>query len=445
MARTTLSADWLLPVEGEPIRDGAVVLEGDRIAAVGPAAELGRGERFEGAAILPGFVDAHSHLEYAVYAGFGDGLAFGPWLRLHIERKRRIGWEETVAIARYGAAECLRSGITTVADASFSGAAAPAAAELGLRAIVHLEVFGADAGQLRERFEPNRDRIAGHLSDRVRLGVSPHAPYTVGPELFAACLELGLPVTTHLAESAAEQEWLSTGGGPWRALAESGLLPPSPGRSAVRHLAAEGLLDRRVVAAHCVKVDAEEIELLAAHDVAVAHCPRSNALLGCGIAPLRELRAAGVRVGLGTDSPASTPSFDAFDELRAAVLAARARDEDAATLSSAGAVGLATLGSARALGLEAEIGSLLPGKRADLTVVSLEGSHHLPWDEPETDVVYGGAPGRVLLTVVDGIERYRKGEEDGWHELSSAASSARSRLLGVELPALRSGGARPRP
>src|SRR5690242_11436826 len=113
------SADWVLPVEGRPIADGAVGVEDGRIAAVGPSSDLGGGRRFADAAIVPGFVNAHSHLEYAVYAGFGDGLAdFSEWIALHIERKRRIGWDEFVAIAELGAADCLSSGITTVGDCS---------------------------------------------------------------------------------------------------------------------------------------------------------------------------------------------------------------------------------------------------------------------------------------------------------------------------------------
>ncbi|MEX2212411.1 MAG: amidohydrolase family protein [Gaiellaceae bacterium] len=403
------SADWVLPVEGEPIRDGAVAVEGGRIAAVGARDELGEGERFDGAAILPGFVNAHSHLEYAVYAGFGDGLAFPEWLALHIDRKARIGWDETLAIARFGAAECLRSGITTVGDASYSGAAAPACDELGLKAVVYLEVFGSDLRCELGTFDERRELIADSLSDRVRLGISPHAPYTCTVELYAACAALGLPLITHFRESEREPE-----GAPLTAIAES---------------------IRGGVAAHCVHVDADEIALLAEHDVAVAHCPRSNALLGCGIAPLRELREAGIRVGLGTDSPASTPSFDMFEELRAAVMAARARELRPDALGARDALELATLGAARALGIDAETGSLADGKHADLTVVSLAGSPFLPWEDPAGAVVLGGSPERILLTVVDGTERYRRGITE-WHELTAAAQSARSRLLASE-PAAR--------
>jgi cytosine/adenosine deaminase-related metal-dependent hydrolase len=425
-----LSADWVIPVEGSPIRNGAVRIEAGRIAAVGPSEEVGEGERFEDAVILPGLVNAHSHLEYAVYGGFGDGLAFAPWIALHVERKSRIGVAEMEASARLGAAECLRSGITTVGDCSFSGAAAAACAELGLRAIVYLEVFGADASALDGRFAEHRERIAGHLSDRVRLGVSPHAPYTCSPELYAACLELGLPVATHLNESADELRWLRDGSGPWESFGD--LLVPPLGESGIRALAREGLLSSQLVAAHCVKVDAEEIALLAEHDVAVVHCPRSNAVLGCGIAPLAALRQAGLRVGLGTDSPASAPSFDMFDELRSAMLSARAREERPDALTAADALELATLGGARALGLDDEIGSIVPGKVADLAVLSLVDSPFLPWEDPVTACVLGGAPEGIVATLVSGETRYERGK--AWPELTDAARNARGRLLSPAAP-----------
>jgi cytosine/adenosine deaminase-related metal-dependent hydrolase len=189
---TVLSADWVLPVDGPPIRDGAVAVEDGRIAAVGTAAELGTGTRYECAAIVPGFVNAHTHLEYAVYAGFGDGLDdFAAWIGLHTRRKRQIGWDEYVDIARLGAAECLASGVTTVGDCSFSGAAALAADELGLRALVYLETFGVEGADALERFAELRARAADAVSDRVRLGISPHAAYSVGPRAYRACLELG--------------------------------------------------------------------------------------------------------------------------------------------------------------------------------------------------------------------------------------------------------------
>jgi 5-methylthioadenosine/S-adenosylhomocysteine deaminase len=425
---TVLSADWVLPVCGPAIAEGAVVIEDGRFVAVGPAAEIGEGRRFADAAIVPGFVNAHSHLEYAVYAGFGDGLGFGDWIGMHVERKGRIAFEDMEAIARLGAAECLRSGITAVGDCSFSGAAATACAELGLRGTIYLEVFGDSADVLRTRFEPMRERIDGALSQGlVQLGISPHAPYTCSLELYGACDELGLPVATHLAESEAENEFLRAGSGAWEAFAD--MLVEPLGTTGIRALAGAGLLGERVLAAHCVRADEEEIRLLAEHDVSVAHCPRSNALLGCGIAPVAELLAAGVRVGIGTDSPASTPSFDMFEEMRMAVALARLASRTSEAASPARVLELATLGSASALGLDSEIGSLEPGKQADLAVVSLEGSPYLPWEDPAAAVVMGGAPSRVLQTVVGGEVRY-EAETYRWHELRQKGIEVRAKLLG---------------
>jgi 5-methylthioadenosine/S-adenosylhomocysteine deaminase len=183
-----------------------------------------------------------------------------------------------------------------------------------------------------------------------------------------------------------------------------------------------------VIAAHCVKADEEEIALLAEHDAAVAHCPRSNGILGCGVAPLTALRQAGIRVCIATDSPASTPSFDMFDEMRAALVGARAREARPDALTAAEALELATLGGARALGIEESAGSLVPGKQADLTVLSLADTSFIPWEDPVTGAVLGGSPERVIATLVSGQPRYEKGGKT-WLELIDAARSARGRLL----------------
>ena len=422
-----ISADWVLPVEGAPIEDGAVSIEGGHIVAVGRADELRAGTHYADAVIVPGFVNAHSHLEYAVYGGFGDGLGdFAEWITLHIQRKARIGWEEYVEIARFGAAQSLASGVTTVGDCSYSGATAVACADLGLRATVYLEVFGADASAGIEHFAEIKERVAGFFSDRVRPGVSPHAPYSVSLDLYRACAGLDLPMATHISESPAELQYLMHGEGPWGAYSD--LLVPHPGTTGTRMLADHGLLGENVIAAHCVMVEPDEIELLAQTGTGIAHCPRSNGALGCGVAPLADLRAAGTRVGVGTDSPASAPSFDFFEELRSVLLSARARAQRPSVLSAGETLELGTLGGARALGLDDEIGSLVPGKRADLAVVSLSESPYVPVEDPAGAVVFGGSPERVLATYVDGELRYEKGGTE-WHELTAAALNARRAML----------------
>ena len=424
-----LSADWVVPVDGDPIRDGAVAIEDGLIAAVGAADDLGAGEHYEDAVILPGFVNAHTHLEYAVYAGFGDGLSFAPWIGLHVQRKaadrpRGHGGDRTPRRLRVPALGHHDGRGLQLCGGGGDGLRR----RRPVRGDLPRGVRARDGGPfgIEERFVPIRDRIAGALSDSVRLGISPHAPYTCTLDLYRACAELGLPIATHLAESEAETEYLRSGSGSWADLGE--LLVPPLGTTGIRALAENGLLGSHVLAAHCVHADEEEIELLASHDVAVAHCPRSNAYLGCGVAPLAALREAGVRVCIATDSPNSTPSFDMFDEIRAAVVAARARERRPDALTAADALELATLGGARALGLDSDRGSLTPGKRADLTVLSLAGSPFLPWEDPVTATVLGGAPERVVATLVSGQPRYRKGGKT-WLELIDAAHSARERLL----------------
>ena len=391
-----IAADWVVPVDGPPIRDGAVRVEGRTIAEVGAAGSAD--ERFEGGVIMPGLVNAHTHLEYAAMGGFGDGMAFGPWIEDHIRRKAATGDDDSLEQARAGAAACLRGGVTTIADCSYSGAVADAAAEAGLRAIVYLEGF-SDWPDLRARTESRLDAVT--TTELVRVGISPHAPFTVTLDDYRMLVGLararGLPVATHLLESARETLHLD---------AFAGILGPD------------------TVAIHLVFADPSDIELLASHDVPAVHCPRSNALLGCGIAPLPELLSAGIRVGLGTDSPSSAIDFDMWAEMRAAVMHARARLGRADALSARTALDLATTGGAAALGLAAVTGTLTPGKAADLCVLDLTGSSFLPWDDPVTAAVYGGSCDRVALTMVDGEIRYRRGSS-----ASQTAAAARAKMI----------------
>ena len=200
------------------------------------------------------------------------------------------------AIATDGAFECLRSGITTVGDCSFAGAAADAAALTGLRAIVYLEVFGRDASAL-DRFHELRERVGASGAPTAFGSASRRTRRTPArSELYEACAALGLPKATHLAESVAEREFLVDGiGGLVGVRAHARAAPGSHGDPPARR--APGCSARALMAAHCVHVDDEEIALLAEHGVGVAHCPRSNGILGCGVAPLAELRDAGIAVG----------------------------------------------------------------------------------------------------------------------------------------------------
>ena len=378
-------AAWVLPVAREPIRDGAVVVRGGEIVAVGPAGALrsshpGLTERDLGERIVaPGFVNAHCHLEWSLLDGLLPPDEFAEWLGRLLPMRRLMSPADHEAAAVHGALRALASGTTTVIDSGPTGAGAGALAASGLRGLVHLEAFGREEG---EEARAAAGALGGRLAEldaavgpRGRVGISPHAPYTVGPGFWRALRERfdgeGRPWATHLAESAAEERVIAHGDGPLgdlfaRADLEPGRWPGGDGDGPVPRLARAGALEPGLVAAHCVRLGPGDAATLAREGVGVAHCPRSNAYLRCGRAPLEELREAGVAVGLGTDSPASGGDYDLRAEARACWRAhAPVMDLDDDAL-----LRLITLDAARAAGLDASVGSLAPGRRADLVVLA---------------------------------------------------------------------------
>ena len=437
---TLFAADWVVPVSSRPLARGGVLVEGERITGVGAAAELAAAnpgaERVDlpGCVLAPGFVNLHSHIEYAAYSGLGDGLAFGPWIEAHKRRTWRAGRDGLSAMARLGAAECLRSGVTTLVDAAYAGASVAACSEAGLRAVVAIEAFGgddADAEAVADELDRRLEELAPLAGPRVELAVSPHAPFTVGLPLFGELVTRArardMRVVTHLGESRHELDAMVRGTG---ALSQS---VAAFGRHPILELAGRGLLGPETIVAHAVHVDDADIAALADSGAAVAHCPRSNAILGCGIAPVARLRAAGIRVGLGTDSPSSALSLDLFDELRAALLLARASAGDPEALSTAAALQLATLDGARALGL-GDRGALAPGLLADLIAVRLDHTPFWPTGDPASALVLGGSPALVTLVAVGGDVLYGV-DSTAFERALPAAADARSRLLDASTPA----------
>lgn len=438
------AADHVVPVGADPIQGGAVAVEGDTIVAVGGRAEVlrahpdARVEELGNAIILPALVNVHTHLEYASYGGFGDGLTFGPWIADHVARRPRLQAGDVEAIAALGALQNLRSGVGTIADASFAGAAVRAASEAGLRGVVGIEAFGGKGIDPAPIVEATWERIQAHRAEAsplVRVGISPHAPYTVTPALYRALDELaraeGLAIITHVAESTGELEAVASGTGPVAvALLELAEVEAS-GLHPVELMAELGLLRPDVVLVHMVQITPEHARMVAAGGAGIAHCPRSNALLGCGAAPLADMLAAGAHVGIGTDSPASAIDFDLWAELRAAIHTARAREALPDALTARQALELATLGGAAVLGLGGEIGALEVGRRADLTAIDLTGSPYAEVEDPVVSAVFAGSPERTLLTVVNGVVRYRcSTDERRLADALAAARPARARMIG---------------
>lgn len=417
---TVYRARWVVPVASPPVAHGALAVARGRIAYVGPAdaAPEGRPVDLGEAVMVPGLVNAHTHLELTAMRGFLEELAFRPWI-LHLTRARQAVLSAALlrASARCGIAEGLLAGVTTYADTSESGEVLAAMVEMGVRGVMYQEVFGPDPAQCEGAMAALRARLAvlgTAATSRVRLGISPHAPYSVSDQLFAACARLaadeGWPVAVHLAESADEVRLVRDGTGPFGdALRARGIAVAPRADSPVFLLDRLGLLAVRPLLIHCVQAGDADIARIARHGCAVAHCPASNAKLGHGVAPLRALLDAGVRVGLGTDSVAANNRLDLLDEGRVAILMQRAVARAHDVLPAARALSLATLEGARALGLDAQVGSLEVGKAADVAVFSLGSPRTTPAFAPEDALVWAAAGRSATLVLVDGETRVRDG------------------------------------
>jgi 5-methylthioadenosine/S-adenosylhomocysteine deaminase len=418
-----LKARWVLPITGEAIEHGAVLVDGDRIVAVGPASEISLGEEsapwrdFGEAVLLPGLVNAHSHLELTVMRGMLEDDDFRTWItRLTTIKLERMTREDLLDSARLGALEAVRAGVTCLADTCDSGVSVEALTDAGLRGIVYQEVFGPDPAQadasIRSLVE-KLDRLEAGIDGLVRVGVSPHAPFTVSAELFRRVTELSLerllPMAIHAAESAAERNFLFDGSGPFgERFRDRGIAWDPPGESTIAWLDSLGVLAARPLLIHAVHATPRDLELIGSANASVVHCPKSNAKLGHGVAPVRDMLANGLRVGIGTDSVASNNLCDILDEARSAVFMARAAARDAGAMSARNALELATIGGAEALGLERDIGSIEPGKLADLCVVSLDGLHASPIHDVEAALVFSCAAKDVAMTMVGGVAVYER-------------------------------------
>ena len=412
-----LLARWLFPVGRPPIRDGAVAVRGGTIVGVGGRADLLAGHpgmsRLDlgDAALLPGLVNCHTHLELPGPPVEPPGGCFARWLIAVIERRREQPSGAEAAQAEASARRLLAWGTTAIGEVSSTGQSLTPLLRAGLRGILYREVLGLAPGEAQARAEAAREDLGrmGHAArgSLLRIGLSPHSPYSLSEELFAACRALGraagVPACIHAAESAEEAMLLAGGTGPIPGLLYPavGQAPPPRRRapSPVTYLEALGVLEGGPLLIHAVHVDAEDRRRLAAHGVGVAHCPRSNARLSGAVAPVPVYLGEGIRVGLGTDSLASVPTLDLWDEMRAALAAHAGRIAPAQVLE------MATLGGARVLGLGGAVGSLEAGRRADLTAVPAGG---ILATDPEGSLIAETSGEDVLLTMVEGQIRHRR-------------------------------------
>lgn len=418
------------------LENAVLAVKQGRVAGVFPQARLAGTEEFSGhtlnpeyahCVISPGFINLHTHLDYSALGGLSSsGCGLFDWIPELM--KQSSGWtaEYWLYSARTGVKQCLAAGTTCVVDSSYGGATAIACSELGLRGLIGLEIFGLDesrtkdiwSGWLAKKNKLIADSIslqAAINSHLVRLTVAPHAPYTVCPGLlrqsFTFARKENLPVLMHLAESVLENSWYA-GKAPeidsflQKAFARTLDFNDHPGLNWVRRsksvseiLLSAGLPDNRLVAAHCIHLLPEDRERLFGQAVSVAHCPRSNARLGNGIAPLPDFWHANVPVGLGTDSLASNDSLSLLDEAKSAFYMHRAARPDF-LLGSGELFNMITGAAARALGWEDEIGSLEPGKQADFVAFGLPEPFISSRFDPIEAIMWGNMP--VLATFVNG-------------------------------------------
>ena len=445
------SARWLLPIVSPMLEDSALAIDGSTIVAVGPRGEIVSAfpnspiEDFGQAAILPGLINAHSHLELTVMRGFleREESDFSAWLRKLTSARLAMTPEDLIVSATCGAIEAARAGVTSVGDSSSSGAhTMQALRRVGLRGIVYQESFGPAPERAAENVAQLCDQIGGmqeYENDLVRAGVSPHSPYTVSATQLEIISRLAidekLPLMVHAAESQAEKLLLLEGRGAFaEGLNKRGIDWDAPRISTIAYLQRHGVLDTRPLLAHCINVDDNDLDLIKQSGAAIAHCPKSNAKLGHGCAPFAQFVSQGITVGLGSDSVASNNTCDILEEARFATLLARLDwgssprvskgpgsfdlsdgivelpdSRKNALVTAEQALFAATVGGARALRIENRVGALAKGMQADIVVVDLSSAHQQPISNPAATLVFSSSGRDVLLTMVAGKEIYRDG------------------------------------
>lgn len=381
----TLRARYVIPVDGPPLADGRVVVVGERIAAVTDGASGESSHDLGDCAILPGLVNAHTHLEFSdLTTPLGEsGGSLTDWIRRVMQRRRTLVEgksleaivRHTTSVVSAGLSESLRAGVTHLGEIATAGWSPQPYADSLLRSTVFRELIGLGADRIQPLLEAAEGYIAARrlFQPNIFAGISPHAPYTVSPELVARVAQLSaerlFPVAMHLAETNEELELLSSASGPFvELLMELEAWDPGAIPRGIRPLDYLQLLSRadRALVIHGNYLTSEEIDLLAARRgrMSVVYCPRTHAYFGHGRYPLAQMLDRGVNVALGTDSRASNPNLNLLEEMRLVVH--RHREASPET-----ALRMGTLYGAQALGIAHDCGTLTPGKRADLAIVAL--------------------------------------------------------------------------
>jgi 5-methylthioadenosine/S-adenosylhomocysteine deaminase len=380
--------------------EGIVCIKGDTISHIGTRGK----EAFEAkkkidakkGLILPGLINGHTHAAMSLFRGLADDLPLMEWLNNYIfPVESRMDGNFVYIGTRLACAEMILSGTTTFCDMYlFEEEVATAAREAGMRCLVGEVLYdfpSPNYGPIKKGFEYTEQLIRKWQNDpMVSIAVEPHSLFTCSPDLLVTSSKLalthGVPLIIHLAETRSEVDELQD----------------KYGKSPVEHLLSLGILGPHLIADHCVHLDSEDIEILAEHKVRVIHNPESNMKLASGVAPVPELLARGVVVGLGTDGCASNNNLDLLGEMDMAAKLHKVHNMDPTVMDALTVLKMATIEGARALGLEGLTGSLEPGKKADLIVVDSKSPHMTPMYNPFSHLVYSARGNDVVHAIING-------------------------------------------
>jgi 5-methylthioadenosine/S-adenosylhomocysteine deaminase len=370
---------------------------GNEIAAVEPAGVLKPGRNAEaipaaGLLAMPGLINTHAHVSMAIFRGLAEDVDIETWFNEYIwPLEANLTADDVYWGMQLGLAEMIAAGVTSVADHYFHmGRAAAAVERAGTRAALAWAVFGSQGAGGVAQTASFAEEYNGAANGRVTTWLAPHAPYTCDEAFLAAVAaeaeRLNLGIHIHAAETAGQTE----------------ASVAAHGRTPIRVLADAGVLDRPTILAHCCGVTAADIEVMARRPCGVAHAPKTYLKLAMGAAPVIQMRAAGIPVGLASDGPVSNNTLDLFESMRLMALVAKHETGDPRSMPVGAALTIATRESARVYGMPDTLGHLAPGFLADVILVDLGGAHNQPAHDPAANLVYSTRASDVRTVICDG-------------------------------------------
>ncbi|MDK2821051.1 MAG: 5-methylthioadenosine/S-adenosylhomocysteine deaminase [Clostridia bacterium] len=400
MGKILIKNCTIIPISGSVIESGVIAINNDRIHYLGPESGLPTDWKAdttinaEDMVALPGFVNSHTHAAMTLLRSYADDLPLKPWLEEKIwPQEAKLTREDIYWGTKLALLEMIRSGTTTFADMYFQmDKVAEAVVESGLRASLSQGLIGVqDANE--ERLNTGISLVKdwhGAGEGRITTMLGPHAPYTCTPEYLTKVADkaakLGVGLHIHLAETKDEIENIK---------AQYGYTPIALADKL-------GLFSLPVLAAHCVHLTTDEVNIIAEKKVGVAHCPESNLKLASGIAPVADMISAGIPVAIGTDGASSNNNLDMLEEMHIAALLAKGTTGDPTVIDAHQALTMATLNGAKALGLDKEIGSLEVGKKADIILINKKQPHWMPLHDVEANIVYAAKGSDIDTVIVNG-------------------------------------------